>query len=330
MDGEPLECLLFPATGGVEQAQTGNKGDGPSGAGGKLGAGDSRIARFGQDRLAEQRHLIGTDDQRLGVARSDGVGLFVRQSNYQVDATFPAMCSFIDIRAFPLELPEHPRKQLATIAGTGSENQGTNRGQGNFSGIGCRPRRAFDRQSHCHYDCAPMSTGGLPRQVAVRKLAAVGAELKGTFKVAELERLRQALADDSGSGEFRFEFATDEEGRPVMTGEVSATVTVCCQRCLQPMQLVLHSVMTTGIVHTDAQAKALPEELAPLLAGVEPIDLADVLEDELLIELPIVAMHPPDACATGVGYVSNDPEFEERSEETAENPFSVLEQLKKR
>lgn len=164
----------------------------------------------------------------------------------------------------------------------------------------------------------------------MRKLAVVGAELKGTFKVAELERLRQALADDSGSGEFRLEFANADDGRPVMTGEVSATVTVQCQRCLQPMEIELASTMAMGIVYTDEQAKALPGDLAPLQTGVEPIDLTDVLEDQLLIELPMMAMHPPQACPAGVGYVSSDPGFEERSEETAENPFSILEQLKKR
>ncbi len=63
-----------------------------------------------------------------------------------------------------------------------------------------------------------------------------------------------------------------------------------------------------------------------LEVGEDPLDLLALVEDELLLALPIVPLHDPEICQPPVG--PDEPEPSE-DEVTRSNPFSVLAQLKR-
>ena len=172
-----------------------------------------------------------------------------------------------------------------------------------------------------------MSTGPLPRQADIRKFASLGAVLEGSVKVAKLDRVAQALANDSGSVDYCLRFGFADEGFPCIEGEVKGSVSVLCQRCLKPMDIKLASEFLLAVVADDERARQLPKRFEPLVVD-EVVDTVAVLEEELLLCLPIVSYHPQQQCSQKVGYQTPDV-VSEVVDEPRQNPFDALAALKK-
>ncbi len=68
-----------------------------------------------------------------------------------------------------------------------------------------------------------------------------------------------------------------------------------------------------------------PEGFDTLVVGDIPIRLVDLVEDELILGMPLVAMHAPDVCAVATSYEM--PAGEQADE--AAKPFAVLADLKR-
>ena len=79
------------------------------------------------------------------------------------------------------------------------------------------------------------------------------------------------------------------------------------------------------LVWTEEQAKALPADLDPLLVTGERMTLAEVLEEELLLALPLIALH--DQCPNSPLDESGEADEEQIK---PDNPFAVLAHLKGR
>jgi uncharacterized protein len=58
------------------------------------------------------------------------------------------------------------------------------------------------------------------------------------------------------------------------------------------------------------------------------VELLTILEDELLICLPIVAYHPEDECAMKPGYISTSDDVVIVEPTGEDSPFKVLQNLK--
>lgn len=173
-----------------------------------------------------------------------------------------------------------------------------------------------------------MSPPPLPSRVDLRRLVASRAAISASQPLAALERLRAAVTDATGNAEIALQFGVDERGLKLCDGEVSCEVQVICQRCLKPMPLALASTFTLALVWSDDEARALPGDVDPLIVGEEPMDLREVIEDELLVALPIVAFHDETECSASGHYSSAPPPSELVEAAPADNPFNVLERLK--
>lgn len=185
----------------------------------------------------------------------------------------------------------------------------------------------FDRNARRPYDCALMLNEPLPSQIDIRKLATKGVEIAANFPVSRLKRFQEMLADEQGSVDAKLVFYIDEQGLRRVGGEVHSNVQVVCQRCLQPVPIRVDCSLNLAIVWTDEDAQNLPKAIEPLIVGEELTDLADIVEEELILSLPFVNYHDLQACPAGetVGYTSAEQPV---AEEPKENPFKVLEQLK--
>jgi uncharacterized protein len=171
-----------------------------------------------------------------------------------------------------------------------------------------------------------MLTEPLPATLDARKATARGVSISGSLDVPELPRLLGLLADDRGTIEAQLVFSRDEENRHVIDVDVDATVNVTCQRCLEPMAVQLRASNRLALVWTDEQAGHLPRQLDPLLLGEEACNLWELVEDELILSLPITSYHDTAACNKTSGGVA--PAAEQAVAEDKSNPFNVLEQLK--
>ena len=83
-----------------------------------------------------------------------------------------------------------------------------------------------------------------------------------------------------------------------------------CQRCLQAMPIELSGAHQLAVVGDDEQARQLPARLEPLLVDGEMCDLWTVVEDELILSLPIVSYHDTEDCKQLLA-VYSQPEPEE-------------------
>jgi uncharacterized protein len=167
----------------------------------------------------------------------------------------------------------------------------------------------------------PRSVNKLPRYVDPRKLAARSEHLQGPVPGDELLRLSEAvltIADCSAD----MVFSRDAQHRNVIDGSFALNVTMSCQRCMQPVTKSISGEFQVGVVWDEERAAELPKRLDPWLVSEETGDLYELLEDELLLSLPIVAYHNEADCAAKGSFSTGDHEV------VRENAFSILSKLK--
>lgn len=155
-------------------------------------------------------------------------------------------------------------------------------------------------------------------------LARSGAVIEREYPITAFARLRDRLAETGGTATARAEFRRHGE---VPTAElaVKARVVLECQRCLGPMQRELESVARLAFAPADAQD--VPPDYEAIGGKAHRVDLAALVEDELLLSLPLLAMHEPgEPCG-----LPRKPR-ERRNEKAQEmrRPFAGLKDLMKR
>ena len=179
---------------------------------------------------------------------------------------------------------------------------------------------------------------GIKDTIEPLALAARGRVLEGRLPVSSLTRLLPLLVlDDPESAtqyeaEYVLDFGVDEGGTPRVLGSVKATLPLRCQRCMEKMDFSVSTQTQLGMVSSRSAAEQLPERYDPLLVtGDEDneISVASIVEDELILALPLVAMHSNEECPQGKAFLSNSETGQQDAPSPQrENPFAVLAQLK--
>ena len=98
-------------------------------------------------------------------------------------------------------------------------------------------------------------------------------------------------------------------------------MTFVCQRCLEPVDIDVDATVDLALVHEDDTATQDSEE-DYLELNDEGVELTALVEDELILALPIIAVHSEGACE------AIEPVARE-SEKFSESPFAVLSSLKR-
>ncbi len=172
----------------------------------------------------------------------------------------------------------------------------------------------------------------LPDRLNVAEFAQAGGRLSGAQPLASFERLA-AEAVESTDG-LQVEWAAQGEERrdaggrsePWMHLEAGAELPLTCQRCLTPVRTRLEADRWFRFVADEETAAALDEELEEdVLVASRDFDLLGLVEDELLMELPITPRH--DVCPQDVPLSAQDPDFDSAEKERA-NPFAALAKLR--
>jgi uncharacterized protein len=159
------------------------------------------------------------------------------------------------------------------------------------------------------------------------RLCDQGRSYEGRLPLAGLARLAQALAVAEGEATYRIRCDRDQRRRARIRGSVDAVLTVVCQRCMGPMRLPVHGAFQLAVVKGETEADSLPDDYDALLLEGDTLQLASVIEDELLLALPVAPLHPPEECGVDPGkWAAEDTEPDAASER--DNPFAVLAGLK--
>lgn len=171
----------------------------------------------------------------------------------------------------------------------------------------------------------------LPESLDPWRSAERGLVLKGAVPLRELHRLRDLLATDSGEAAYEIRFEQDEHRRALIHGSIRAELVVECQRCLGPLTVPVAAELSLVAVQGVGEARELEEMLEPLLVEQGLCQPLDLIEEELLLALPLIPLHAQGTCqpppyrqegetAKGVAQIPAD--------EKRTNPFSALAEYK--
>jgi uncharacterized protein len=169
-----------------------------------------------------------------------------------------------------------------------------------------------------------------PRRLDVADAAAQAIELQGRWPLAGLPRLAVDHPVDAPAltGDVVWSARAYERqgtgGAPEVWLQMSAQTEVLrsCQRCLQPLPLALVVDRRLRFVPGEDAAAALDAESDDDVLAVEPqLDLQQLVEDELLLALPLVPRHEvcPEPLPHSLGAETAEP---------AAHPFAALAALK--
>jgi uncharacterized protein len=124
----------------------------------------------------------------------------------------------------------------------------------------------------------------------VDRLSRGEAEIDFEVPLAELPRLKSRIPGVGGSvrGTARF---GQQAGFAVVELSLAGTATLQCQRCMQVMELGIESTTHLALILAEADAAEVPDELEPVLAREGRISAGELVEEELLLALPIVPLH---------------------------------------
>jgi len=170
------------------------------------------------------------------------------------------------------------------------------------------------------------------------QLARSGRHFSGQVPIAAMGRLVSSLYDTDASAVYDLKFDVDSAGQAIVTGWVKSELGLLCHRCMDKVPTKVESKVALGIVSSYAEAERLLEKFEPLVVDDSQVRLIDIIEDELLLALPLIVMHTDEDCVVSKAHsvsdksnekgnnISNDPTLDESMPK--ENPFSILKELK--
>jgi uncharacterized protein len=161
----------------------------------------------------------------------------------------------------------------------------------------------------------------LPETVDFLKQVERNACFEGVWPVARFERLAEAICNDQGEVTAWLKFGI-RAGTQCLDGHVQAELVLRCERCLEPVSQLIESDFRFGLINSEDEAELLPREFEPLLVTGSDVSLVDLVEDELLLSLPLVARHA-EACSELLQKHKKDDEVQQDTH----RPFAALKDL---
>ena len=164
----------------------------------------------------------------------------------------------------------------------------------------------------------------VPEAVDAWRMVAARREFEGRIPLAALARLRDSLLEPEGDVRYLLAFGTDALGVPYAELRIEAELPLECQRSLQRFLLPVRLEQRLGLIRDEADEAALPPDYEALLVEADGmLKPAELVEDELILALPVVPVSPE---AEAV-----ERDFVPTAEETAQaSPFAALAGLKRK
>jgi len=142
--------------------------------------------------------------------------------------------------------------------------------------------------------------------------------MRGKSSVVDFPRLRGLLSSDSGMVAWTLDFGVDELGAPYCDVSASGSVCLQCQRTLTDFAYLVEINNRLSLVDADDDGTQLRHE--PLIVEAAGKHALEIVEDELILAIPLVPVAPSSEPLGPATYVAEPVE--------KPNPFSVLKHLK--
>jgi uncharacterized protein len=145
----------------------------------------------------------------------------------------------------------------------------------------------------------------------------------GKIEVSKLERLQGYLTDDSGELQYSVTGALNKNEKLVLRVAVRGLISLQCQRCLEELGHMLDIQTELLLAQNEHELARLDEdESGECVLAKQDMDVLALVEDEIILSLPISPRHEPQECKANA-QVERSAAIGERS------PFAALAALKR-
>lgn len=146
-----------------------------------------------------------------------------------------------------------------------------------------------------------------------------GGELSGEVPVAELPRMTDLLADSEGKISYVLHGLEGKDGNPQLKLILDGVCNLRCQRCLNALAYPVKLVSRLRLVSDGQVDNAdIEDDEVDSIPAEKHLDVLALIEEEVLLSLPIAPKHDLDDCQIAVEGLNR-----------SNNPFAVLAGLKK-
>lgn len=117
-------------------------------------------------------------------------------------------------------------------------------------------------------------------------------QFAGSMPLCQMPRLLPLLDSEKGTVRFEMSFQLDQDRRPGIELQVSGSLPLLCQRSLQQYLEPVSRHSVVYVVETLAEQDLLSADAEPVLVEEGRVSLKRLVEDELLLAIPLVPRNP--------------------------------------
>ena len=163
----------------------------------------------------------------------------------------------------------------------------------------------------------------IPDKITASKAVARHERFAEEMPLAGFVRLQGLLASEAGVIAAEIEAGRDESDHPHLQGRLQGELQLICHRCLKAFGWKLDAPLAIRLVNTEAEEAQALHESDPYLVLDDRLPLREIVEDELLLALPMMPR-----CKSCENAAPPVPAKEPGKETRKENPFAALKRIK--
>lgn len=128
---------------------------------------------------------------------------------------------------------------------------------------------------------------GIPQRVKASSAVDRGSAWQGSLAIAKLPRLAAAVAETRGALQAVLAAGRDDAGTARLSGTVDGELYLVCQHCMDTFTWALHLELELRLVSSEAEERRMLHESEPYLVEGDSLPLQALVEEEVLLALPI-------------------------------------------
>ena len=164
----------------------------------------------------------------------------------------------------------------------------------------------------------------LPEEIDPYRLARLGQTIRGHLPIASMRRLADVVYNREGEVEVELSFGQSESGEAFVHGRIAGALELVCQRCLDAMPFPYDIKVNLALVGSKPDAERLDTGYEPLVVSDRLLVLSEIVEDELILALPLVPTHDDGRCVVHERYRANAGQ----ESDLTTNPFRILGEMR--
>ncbi len=138
----------------------------------------------------------------------------------------------------------------------------------------------------------------MPQDLDCQRAAKEQRVFQGSMPIASFERWAELLLQPQGEVQYAWRFFENEAKQCLASLKLRAVVQLTCQRCNEPFLFEIDACVEMQQVLTEKEAEQLPLAIQPLYTNaLHHIEPHTVMEDELILALPMFPMHEKKDCS---------------------------------